>query len=84
ESVQGVSSSKPKTKRSKPKVDKTSRVSREVTYQQERVAQAAAEGTDLTIQERSRNIGSIINDGLKSLYETATLCNGDAHQLLTT
>ncbi|KAF9557653.1 hypothetical protein BGW38_009146, partial [Lunasporangiospora selenospora] len=42
ESVQGVSPSKPKT----------SRVSREATYRQERIAQAAAGRIDLKIQER--------------------------------
>ncbi|KAF9558478.1 hypothetical protein BGW38_009125, partial [Lunasporangiospora selenospora] len=72
------------TKRSKPKVDKTSRASRETSCRQERIAQAAAEGTDPKIQERSRNLGSIINDGLKSLCETVSLSKGDTRHLLTT
>ncbi|KAF9397259.1 hypothetical protein BGZ94_006356, partial [Podila epigama] len=61
------------TKAEQTKVNKTSRSERNAEEQQNRMAQALAQGTELNIQKRNRSLGQVINDGLKSLCATVTI-----------
>ncbi|KAG0221331.1 hypothetical protein BGW41_006851, partial [Actinomortierella wolfii] len=76
--------SKNKKKVKTTKVSKTSRSQRDAAERQRRMAQALAQGTELKIQQRSRGLGQVINDGLKGLCETVTLSKGDTQHLLNT
>ncbi|KAF9156689.1 hypothetical protein DFQ26_009259 [Actinomortierella ambigua] len=74
----------PEKKRVKTTVNKTSRSQRDAADQQRRMAQALAQGTELKIQQRSRSLGQVINDGMKGFCETVTLSKGDTRHLLST
>ncbi|KAG0221526.1 hypothetical protein BGW42_007537, partial [Actinomortierella wolfii] len=76
--------SKNKKKVKTTKVNRASRSQRDAAERQRRMAQALAQGTELKIQQRSRGLGQVINDGLKGLCETVTLSKGDTRHLLNT